>query len=69
VGFWNPQIYRFAASAASPFRPLDTTGITNDNLYYTGTAGALYNPGSGLGTPNIAALAQSFAAQGRSKTH
>lgn len=64
VGFWNPQIYRFAAGASSPFHPLDATGTTNDNLYYTGTAGAVYNPGSGLGTPNIAALALQFRALG-----
>lgn len=60
VGFWNPQIYRFAAGGSSPFQPLDTTGTSNDNLYYTGTAGAIYNPGSGLGTPNIGALASQF---------
>ena len=66
VGFWNPQIYRFAAVSTSPFHPLDTTGIGNDNLYYTGTAGAIYNPGSGLGTPNIGALANQFAVEGAS---
>jgi subtilase family serine protease len=60
VGFWNPQIYRFATTPASPFRPLDATGVMNDNLYYTGTSGAIYNPGSGLGTPNVALLAQDF---------
>ena len=64
VGFWNPQIYRFATGGSSPFHPLDTTGTSNDNLYYTGTAGAVYNPGSGLGTPNIAALASQFQMSG-----
>ena len=64
VGFWNPQIYRFAAGGSSPFQPLDTTGPTNDNLYYTGTAGTIYNPASGLGTPNISALASAFKGSG-----
>ena len=81
VGFWNPQIYKFAASMNSPFKPLDLSGdygtsyyshvgtvtipgdvkFSNDNLYYTGTAGAIYNPGSGLGVPNLTALATAFA--------
>lgn len=61
VGFWNPQIYAMAQSSSSPFRPLNTTGPTNDNLYYTGTSGTLYNPATGLGTPNIASLAKAFA--------
>ncbi|MGC8480240.1 MAG: S53 family peptidase [Acidimicrobiales bacterium] len=29
----------------------------NGNLYYTGTPGAIYNPGSGLGIPNLTTLA------------
>jgi kumamolisin len=57
AGFWNPAIYRFAKSRTSPFTPLDRTGAGNDNLYYTGTAGHVFNPGSGLGTPNLAKLA------------
>ena len=60
AGFWNPAIYRFAASRTSPFTPLDRTGAGNDNLYYTGTAGHIFNPGSGLGTPNMAKLAADF---------
>jgi kumamolisin len=60
VGFWNPQIYRFAASPNSPFTPLDASGTSNDNLYYTGTPGQIYNAGSGLGTPNLAKLASDF---------
>ena len=60
VGWWNPQIYSFAQHSPSPFHPLDASGATNDNLYYTGTAGSLYNPGSGLGTPNFGLLAQDF---------
>ncbi|KUO96069.1 hypothetical protein [Ferroacidibacillus organovorans] len=60
VGFWNPQIYQFAQTRKSPFTPLDTSGTSNDNLYYTGQEGALYNPGTGLGIPNFAKLAASF---------
>jgi kumamolisin len=60
LGFWNPSIYRFAAMSKSPFNPLDTTGGSNDNDYYTGTKGAIYNPSTGLGTPNLAKLAADF---------
>jgi subtilase family serine protease len=63
VGFWNPSVYAFAASGRDPFTPLNATGADNDNLYYTGTAGTLYNPGSGLGTPDLAALATDFRAR------
>jgi kumamolisin len=61
VGFWNPLIYRFAAAPGSPFTPLDSASASNDNLFYTGTAGHLFNVGSGLGTPDLAALARDFA--------
>ena len=60
TGFWNPSLYRFAQGSRSPFRPLDTMGTANDNLYYTGTPGRIYNPGSGLGVPNLATLAADF---------
>jgi kumamolisin len=63
VGFWNPFIYRLAASRKSPFTPLDASGPGNDNLYYTGTKGNIYNVGSGLGTPDLARLAQAFASE------
>jgi subtilase family serine protease len=63
VGFWNPAVYSFATSGHDPFTPLNAIGGTNDNLYYTGNgAGSLYNPGSGLGTPNLSALAADFKA-------
>ncbi len=62
TGFWNPWIYQFAQSPSSPFTPLDTAGTSNDNLYYTGTPGTLYNPGAGLGIPNLTQLAVDFAA-------
>jgi kumamolisin len=60
-GFWNPAMYRLASRPGSPFTPLDATGAGNDNLYYTGTAGHIYNVGSGLGTPDLTVLARDFA--------
>ncbi len=60
VGFWNPSIYAFARSGNSPFTPLGTPGQTNDNLYYSGTPGALFDAGGGLGMPNMAKLAVDF---------
>lgn len=61
VGFWDPAIYQFAMSGHDPFTPLDTPGTSNDNLYYSGTPGNVYNVGSGLGTPNLAEIARDFA--------
>jgi kumamolisin len=61
VGFWNPIIYRLATSSHSPFTPLDSASADNDNLFYTGTPGHIYNVGSGLGTPDLSALARDFA--------
>lgn len=61
VGLWNPSIYSFATSGSSPFTPLDQSGTTNDNWYYTGTPGTVYNPATGLGTPNLTQLAADFA--------
>jgi kumamolisin len=61
VGFWNTQIYRFAQQKTSPLHPLNTTGATNDNGYYTGTPGTIYNQATGLGVPDIAALADRFS--------
>jgi kumamolisin len=60
VGLWNPAIYGFAVSGSSPFTPLSAQGTSNDNLYYTGTPGQVYNPGSGLGYPDLAKLAGDF---------
>jgi subtilase family serine protease len=60
VGLWNPVIYSFAVSGSSPFTPLSAQGTNNDNLYYTGTPGQVYNPGSGLGYPDLAKLAGDF---------
>ncbi len=63
VGLLNPSIYRFATQRNSPFTPLDTTGTSNDNLFYSGTPGTVYNPSSGLGVPDLTALGQDFAGQ------
>ena len=60
VGFWNPSIYAAAHGGGSPFNPLDTAGTSNDNLYYTGQPGTDYNPGVGLGIPNLTALSADF---------
>jgi len=60
TGLWNPAIYGFAMSARSPFTPLSAQGRSNDNLYYTGTPGQVFNPGSGLGYPNLDKLAGDF---------
>jgi subtilase family serine protease len=60
TGLWNPSIYTFAMSAHSPFTPLSAQGTSNDNLYYTGTPGQVFNPGSGLGYPDLAKLAGAF---------
>jgi kumamolisin len=63
-GFWNPAIYRFAARSYTPFTPLDASGSGNTNLFYTGTAGRIYNPGTGLGTPDLGKLALDFKYHG-----
>jgi kumamolisin len=61
VGFWNPSIYGFATSYNSPFTPLQQVGTSNDNIYFTGNPGSVYNEATGLGIPNLAALARDFA--------
>jgi kumamolisin len=61
IGLWNPAIYRFADSFNSPFTALSSASHNNDNLYYSGTPGTLYNEASGLGYPNLARLESDFA--------
>jgi subtilase family serine protease len=61
VGLWNPSIYAFAGGASSPFTPLQESGTGSDNLFYTGNPGQLFNPGNGLGLPNMSQLAADFA--------
>ncbi len=60
VGFWNPTMYRAAARSGSPFTQYNQAGTSNDNIYYTGNPGQPYNPGIGLGTPDLANLAGDF---------
>jgi subtilase family serine protease len=61
VGLWNPSIYAFAGGSSSPFTPLQESGTGSDNLFYTGNPGQLFNPGNGLGLPNMNQLAADFA--------
>jgi subtilase family serine protease len=61
VGLWGPAIYSLATEPGSPFTPLDQSGTSSDNLFYTGTPGTVYNPGSGLGYPDLSALEADFA--------
>jgi subtilase family serine protease len=58
TGFWNPRLYAAAQRPGSPFTELDQAGPGNDNLYYTGTPGAGYNPAVGLGVPDLAEVAR-----------
>ena len=64
VGFWDPSIYSFATSPHSPFTPLDQSSTNNDNIFYSGTPGTLYNPATGLGVPNLSEVASDFASRG-----
>lgn len=59
VGFWNPQIYKFAQDTDTPFNVLDDAD-NNNNLYYTGQPGKLYNQATGLGTINFEKLLNKF---------
>ncbi|MCY9807087.1 S53 family peptidase [Lentilactobacillus senioris] len=62
LGFWNPQIYRFAEASGSPFTVLDSR-TNNSNLYYTGQPGKKYNQATGLGTVDFTKLLQKFKSQ------
>jgi subtilase family serine protease len=53
TGFWNPDLYWAASHGNSPFTPLNTAGTSNDNLFYTGTPGTVFNPATGLGVPDL----------------
>jgi len=61
VGLWNPSLYALATTSASPVTPLNTVGTSDDNLFYTGNPGTLYNEATGLGVPNLTTLASDFA--------
>jgi kumamolisin len=60
VGFWNPAIYAMATSHSSPFVTMNQTGTTNDNIYFTGNPGDVYNESTGLGYPDLAVIAYEF---------
>jgi kumamolisin len=61
TGLWNPSLYALAGGYGSPVTPLNTVGTSNDNLFYTGNPGTLYNEATGLGVPNLTALASDLA--------
>jgi kumamolisin len=61
TGLWNPSLYALAGGSASPVTPLDTAGTSNDNLFYTGQPGTLYNAATGLGVPNLSKFATDLA--------
>ena len=63
IGLWNPSLYSLAAGPHSPVTPLNQVGTGNDNLFYTGNPGELYNPATGLGVPNLARFAADLAAR------
>jgi hypothetical protein len=63
VGFLNPSLYAFVAGPDSPVTPLNQVGTGNDNLFYTGNPGELYNASTGLGVPDLATFARDLAAQ------
>lgn len=60
TGFWNPALYWAATHGNSPFTTLNTSGTSNDNLFFTGTPGTVYNPATGLGIPNLGAVKRLF---------
>ncbi len=64
IGLWNPNLYAFAAGPDSPVTPLNQVGTGNDNIFYTGNPGQLYNEATGLGVPNLAKFASDLAALG-----
>jgi kumamolisin len=61
IGLWNPNLYAFAAGPDSPVTPLNQVGSGNDNIFYTGNPGQLYNEATGLGVPNLAKFARDLA--------
>jgi kumamolisin len=61
IGLWNPNLYAFAAGPDSPVTPLNQVGTGNDNLFFTGNPGELYNAATGLGVPDLATFARDLA--------
>ena len=64
VGFWNPTIYAAQGNNDGLFTNLNGIGTSNDNIYYTGTLTGQYNPGVGLGLPNLTKIADIFSILG-----
>jgi kumamolisin len=63
----NDQVYGskyFFQTSASGVTSDLAGQFTNDNLYYTGNPGAVYNPATGLGIGNLGKLATVFKAEG-----
>jgi subtilase family serine protease len=60
TGFWNPDLYWAASHGNSPFTSLNTASTSNDNLFYTGTPGTVFNPATGLGVPNLGQVKSLF---------
>ncbi len=60
VGLWNPALYSLARGPHSPLTPLSSASTSNDNDFYTGTAGTLFNPATGLGILNFSQLATDY---------
>jgi kumamolisin len=61
IGLWNPNLYAFATGPDSPVTPLNQVGTGDDNIYYTGNPGELYNEATGLGVPDLAKFASDLA--------
>jgi kumamolisin len=61
IGLWNPSLYAFAGRPVSPVTPLSQASSSNDNLFYTGNPGELYNEATGLGVPNLFRFAVDLA--------
>jgi kumamolisin len=61
IGLWNPAIYSLAAGPDSPVTPLSQASTSNDNIFYTGNPGELYNEATGLGVPDLAKFASDLA--------
>ncbi|HEV7624171.1 MAG TPA: S53 family peptidase [Amnibacterium sp.] len=57
AGFLNPALYRLASERTGALHPLNTPGTSNDNVFYTGRPGTVFNPATGLGTPDFTAIA------------
>ena len=55
-------MYASRRGPASPVTPLNQAGTSNDNIFYTGNPGEVYNEATGLGVPNLARFASDLSA-------